>query len=256
MDTSALSSSSLATPPIAHPPNDNTSSAETTAATPIQPTSVESSTVFHPFIKDETVQPLTAPERGRVVSALKTGITWIKQAIAALAKPFSKETQDLMYQLIPDGLMSPLDRAKFKGELTRTMDGMQKMVDQQASNVGTSEKMHSYAGITDLDTGEMHLSSEFLANENDQRLTSLLIHEASHAYAKTKDNWKVTPHGPPTTWDSIKTWFSKKPAPKFDKTYPIGKDMAPFTTDNAIENSYTLQYSTEILAGHPYESLK
>ncbi|RDS79890.1 hypothetical protein DWU98_15725 [Dyella monticola] len=255
MDTRTLSSSSLVTTQIAHPPNNNTSLADTSTATPIQPASIEHGTPLHAFFKDESVQPLSTAERGRVVTALKTGIAWVKQAIAALSKPFSKETKELVSELIPGSLENPSDRKMLENQLSHTLDGMQTMLDRQASNVGSSAEMPGYNALTNRKTGQMHISSEYLSDASDGSLAATLVHEASHAYANTDDNWVVAPHTP-SKWESFKSMFSSTAPPKFDRAAAPGKEQASYTAPNAMDNAYTVQYTTEVLAGRPYDSLE
>jgi hypothetical protein len=194
-------------------------------------------------------------QSARVTTALKTGIAWLEQAISSLSKPFSQETKELLSSLIPGGLQTEADKEVLKNKLTQTMTGMQKMRDDGASNVCSAMNIPGVAAVTSKNTGQMHISRESLADKSDTALAAVLVHEASHAYAKTDDNWVLTPHAT-TNWDRLKGLLSSAPTARFDQTAPNGGVAAPFTFENSVNNAYTVQYAVEVLAGRSYGALE
>lgn len=255
MDIVTLSSSPAIAPPPLHPSDNGTVSTHASETGSVQPVSIEHNDPFHPFYKGETVQPLSQAERSRVTTALKTGIDWLKQAISSLSKPFSEETKGLLSELIPGGLQTEADKDMLKNKLIQTMTSMQKMLDDGASNVCSAMNIPGVAAVTSKNSGQMHISKDSLSNKSDTALAAILLHEASHAYAKTDDNWLLTRHTT-TNWDRLKSLLSSKPTPRFEQAAPTGGIVAPFTFTNSVNNAYTVQYATEVLAARSYDSLE
>jgi hypothetical protein len=256
MGITTLSSSPATAQISVHPPDGGTPSTRAAAdANSVRPASIEHNAAFHPFYKGETIQPLSQAERARVTTALKTGIAWLEQAISSLSKPFSQETKELLSSLIPGGLQTEADKEVLKNKLIQTMTGMQKMRDDGASNVCSAMNIPGVAAVTSKNTGQMHISRESLADKSDTALAAVLVHEASHAYAKTDDNWVLTPHAT-TNWDRLKGLLSSAPTARFDQAAPNGGVAAPFTFENSVNNAYTVQYAVEVLAGRSYDALE
>lgn len=217
----------------------------------LQPFQVEQTTEFHPFHPGQQVRPLSATEHGRVMTALHTSVNWLKKAIASLDQPSSWGTQarTLLSSLFPGGLQQSSERNALKAQLTHTLDGVQKQIDNDASTIGSATLERTvgeskrrifpdHIGRPD----EVHISNTWLRDGTDVDLAGTVMHEASHVYANTVDNWyngKLTGSPP---------GFSHS-------TANVLSSVTDFTFTNAVNNASTVQLAVEALAEVPFEAM-
>ena len=233
----------------------------------LKPFYVEHVTGSHPFLENEKEnkdgRPLSQPEHNRVMKALGTAITWSQKAISALKNPssWSGETKKLLSDLFPGGLQQPSDREALKTQLTYTLDGLKKLRDDNASTIRSMSSEH-FLGLSlamiDPETHDkirfdrMYVSEKSLKDRSDDALAATVLHEASHTYADTSDNWKIRPnHSSPS---------DGKPSFSFDTHLSVpdpisGKSHGDLTFTNAVNNASTVEVATEVLAGVPFNSI-
>jgi hypothetical protein len=269
MDINTLSAASPLAPQGAPSPDPTQQAAQNPSKiSSLKPFKVEHVADSDPFPPDKSdmkdVRPLSQPEHNRVMKAFDTAIGWAQKVISALENPsdWSEKTKKLVSDLFPGGLQQPSERDALKTQLTHTLDGMQKLRDENASTLRAGSSEHHKGSTPSFISPEtpdkihfdrMYVSEKWLKDGSDNDLAAIVLHESSHIYANTDDNWKTRPnHSSPS---------DGKPSFLFDTKLSVpdpesGKSQGDFTFTNAVNNASTVEVATEVLAGVPFDSIK
>ncbi|HTV87288.1 MAG TPA: hypothetical protein VME63_17970 [Dyella sp.] len=156
----------------------------------------------------------SAADRGHMARLVDGAIDWIEGAIAKLHQPWSRALTEEMNKLFGDEALTEEGKARIEQKLEQTLKFLQQSKSSGEGNLHISGEnlnpQHPNApAFTNTVTGDIYFKPDFMRQTSESYLIQTMVHEATHAGAKTVDDWYLYPNEERyPNWDGHQALFN------------------------------------------------